>query len=180
MIVISLLNVLNIFMKDRIAQFLISENISSAEFADRIGVQRSSVSHILNERNSPSTSFVQKMLSNYKNVNPRWLLLGEGSMYTSPEIVNQEPSLFSYPKGENLTSDLDVGFKDKAVDDQNVPNDNLLQNKQSESVQIKSKEQGKEKQESGKIIYKTTDIKDIERIILFYKDKTFSEYKPSQ
>ena len=48
-------------MKDRITEFLASEGISPAEFADKIGVQRSSVSHVLNGRNYPSASFIQKM-----------------------------------------------------------------------------------------------------------------------
>ena len=64
-------------MKDRITQFLNETQISSAEFADKIGVQRSSVSHVLNGRNFPSASFIQKMLTAYTHLNPRWLLLGK-------------------------------------------------------------------------------------------------------
>lgn len=67
-------------MKDRILQFLTSEKISPAEFADKIGVQRSSMSHILNGRNYPSASFIQKMLQAYPMVNSRWLMIGEGKM----------------------------------------------------------------------------------------------------
>ena len=67
-------------MKDRIIQFLSAEHISPAEFADKIGVQRSSMSHILNGRNYPSASFLQKMLQVYPLVNPRWLMIGEGQM----------------------------------------------------------------------------------------------------
>jgi len=67
-------------MKDRIVKFLASEHISPAEFADKIGVQRSSMSHILNGRNYPSASFLQKMFQAFPSVNPRWLMIGEGSM----------------------------------------------------------------------------------------------------
>ncbi len=181
-------------MKDRIAQFLVSENISSAEFADRIGVQRSSVSHILNARNAPGTSFLQKMLSVYKNLNPRWLLLGEGEMFNSNEVESQEPSLFSIAQtreqrtengerrmeNEILSSDLEAKIKDSNINDHNVPNDNLLQTRQSESIPNKSKEVAEEKPESGAIIRKVSEIKDIERIIFFYKDKTFRVYSPAQ
>ncbi len=72
-------------MKDRILKFLASEGISPAEFADKIGVQRSSMSHIINGRNYPSASFIQKMLQAYPLVNPRWLMIGEGSMNSIPD-----------------------------------------------------------------------------------------------
>ncbi|MCX6011808.1 MAG: helix-turn-helix transcriptional regulator, partial [Chloroflexi bacterium] len=69
-----------LFMKERILQFLESEKISPAEFADKIGVQRSSMSHILNGRNYPSASFIQKMLQAYPLLDSRWLMIGVGSM----------------------------------------------------------------------------------------------------
>lgn len=67
-------------MKERILKFLESEKISPSEFADKIGVQRSSMSHILNGRNYPSASFIQKMLHAYPDMNSRWLLIGDGQM----------------------------------------------------------------------------------------------------
>jgi transcriptional regulator with XRE-family HTH domain len=75
-------------MKDRITQFLKSEKISPAEFADKINVQRSSVSHVLNGRNYPSASFIQKMLSAYPQLNSRWLLLGEGTILEELRVSN--------------------------------------------------------------------------------------------
>ena len=78
-------------MKDRITLFLKTEGISPAEFADKIGVQRSSVSHVLNGRNYPSASFIQKMLSSYRNLNSRWLLLGEGEIFETKTSSLKEP-----------------------------------------------------------------------------------------
>jgi transcriptional regulator with XRE-family HTH domain len=166
-------------MKDRITQFLVNENISSAEFADKIGVQRSSVSHVLNERNSPSTSFIQKMLSAYKNLNPRWLLLGEGNMFSSQEIINQEPSLFPYTQEDDSTSALNYKSKDETVKNQTFVNNNVLQNQQPDFKSIKSREQIEQK-EVNENVDKTSDFKHVERIILFHKDKTFTEYTPSK
>jgi transcriptional regulator with XRE-family HTH domain len=78
-------------MKERITEFLIKEGISPAEFADKIGVQRSSVSHVLNGRNHPSASFIQKILEHYKTLNPRWLLLGEGTILSSNTPISTDP-----------------------------------------------------------------------------------------
>lgn len=52
------------------------ENASS--FAEKIGVQRSSISHILSGRNKPSLEFVLKILSTYPEVELYWLLNGKG------------------------------------------------------------------------------------------------------
>jgi hypothetical protein len=38
------------------------------------------MSHILNGRNYPSAAFIQKMLQAYPALNPRWLMIGDGTM----------------------------------------------------------------------------------------------------
>lgn len=53
-------------MKERILEFLKTENKSSAKLAEEIGVQPSSISHILSGRNNPSLDFVLKMLEKYQ------------------------------------------------------------------------------------------------------------------
>ncbi len=54
-------------------------SLSASAFADKIGVQRSSVSHILSGRNKPSLDFVMKVVENFEEVNLYWLLNGKGS-----------------------------------------------------------------------------------------------------
>jgi len=73
-------------MKERILQFLKSENKSSAQFAEEIGVQPSGISHILSGRNKPSLDFVTRMLEKYKFLSIEWLLFGKGNMYNQPEM----------------------------------------------------------------------------------------------
>ncbi|GAA4282108.1 helix-turn-helix domain-containing protein [Gaetbulibacter aestuarii] len=51
---------------------------SASSFADSIGVQRSSISHILSGRNKPSLDFVLKILAAYPDVELYWLLNGKG------------------------------------------------------------------------------------------------------
>ncbi|MAU16061.1 MAG: transcriptional regulator [Muricauda sp.] len=52
--------------------------LSVSAFADEIGVQRSSISHLLNGRNKPSLDFVMKLVNTYPEVDLYWLLKGEG------------------------------------------------------------------------------------------------------
>ncbi|MEJ2112601.1 MAG: helix-turn-helix transcriptional regulator [Flavobacteriaceae bacterium] len=63
---------------------------TSSSFAEKIGVQRSSISHILSGRNKPSLDFVLKILSSFPEVEMYWLLNGKG---TFPTISKQESSI---------------------------------------------------------------------------------------
>ncbi|MFH6769221.1 helix-turn-helix transcriptional regulator [Gaetbulibacter aquiaggeris] len=60
---------------------------SAASFAEKIGVQRSSISHILSGRNKPSLDFILKILSSFPEVELYWLLNGKG---TFPSEVNSK------------------------------------------------------------------------------------------
>ncbi|MGS2726107.1 helix-turn-helix domain-containing protein [Psychroserpens sp. BH13MA-6] len=51
---------------------------SASSFAEKIGVQRSSISHILSGRNKPSLDFVLKVLSTFPEVELYWLMNGKG------------------------------------------------------------------------------------------------------
>jgi len=53
--------------------------LTAASFADEIGVQRSSISHILSGRNKPSLEFIQKILAKYPKVSADWLINGNTS-----------------------------------------------------------------------------------------------------
>ena len=63
----------------RIHQIIQEQQLSSASFADIVGVQRSSVSHVLSGRNKPSLDFILKILHAFPEVSPQWLLFGEES-----------------------------------------------------------------------------------------------------
>jgi transcriptional regulator with XRE-family HTH domain len=139
-------------MKDRIIKFLAHENLTATKFADEIGVQRSSVSHILSGRNNPSFEFIQKILSRYKNMSAEWLLQGtgtmfkkaeQGSLFTSPVHMPPQPSLFQQP---------------------------------SEKIKISSPEADKNLQPLP--LPEILPSRKIDKILVFYTDKTFEEYKP--
>ncbi|MGB5237307.1 MAG: helix-turn-helix transcriptional regulator [Flavobacteriaceae bacterium] len=63
----------------RLEQILQYYGLSASAFADSIGVQRSSISHLLSGRNKPSLEFVLKVIRTYPDVNLYWLLNGKGS-----------------------------------------------------------------------------------------------------
>ena len=61
-------------LNNTIKSFIVSKNLSPSKFADEIGVQRSSISHILSGRNKPSLDIVQKIIRRYPEIGTDWLL----------------------------------------------------------------------------------------------------------
>jgi transcriptional regulator with XRE-family HTH domain len=145
-------------MRDRIIKFLELEHISAAKFADDIGVQRSSISHILSGRNNPSFDFIQKILSKYRKLNAEWLIMGTGNIYKT--VV--QGNLF-----ENLENKVEPELK---IDVPNQIIDQIIN-----SDEDKSTEKDLESNNINTLLNTNKDKK-IEKIILLYADKTFSTY----
>jgi len=146
-------------MKERILAFLQNENKSYAQFAEEIGVQPSGISHILSGRNNPSLDFIVKMLLKYPSLSADWLLFGRGSMY---KYVSQ-PTLFdTEPHFEAAEVALPAGEVNVAPVSPDLPEgpDNAPGVKGIELQEVSNA--------SKRLI----------RIMFFYSDKSFSEYRP--
>lgn len=74
----------NMEIKDRIRMIIDSHQLTAGAFADRIGVQRSNVSHVLSGRNKPSFEFVEKVLLAFPKVQAHWLLTGKQAVGNEP------------------------------------------------------------------------------------------------
>ena len=77
-------------MKDRITQIMQKEEMTAAQFAEKIGLSPSSLSHILNGRNNPSLDVVMKIHKACSYVNLPWLIYGEGEMEGQPQSSQSE------------------------------------------------------------------------------------------
>ena len=63
-------------IQDRVKLIIKANNLTSSEFADRIGIKRSNLSHVLNGRNKPGLDFLAKVINTFPNVNASWLITG--------------------------------------------------------------------------------------------------------
>lgn len=127
-------------------------SLTASSFADKIGVQRSSVSHLLSGRNKPSLDFILKIIDIFPEVNLYWILNGKGNFPSSNNEAISNSSNTPTPVNE-IQSDL---F--------------------SNSGEIKDKTKLKIEEENN---YKLpSNSSDIEKIVILYKDGTFSEFKP--
>ncbi|WP_394748719.1 helix-turn-helix domain-containing protein [Spongiimicrobium salis] len=98
----------------RLEEILRYYGFSAATFADKISVQRSSISHLLSGRNKPSLEFVLKVVTNFPEVNLYWLLNGKGS-FPSPESTTvpttQKDTLSPTPTLPKVKTDTDKAIK---------------------------------------------------------------------
>ena len=74
---------------------------SASSFAEKISVQRSSISHILSGRNKPSLEFVLKTLTAFPEVELYWLMNGKGE-FPAQQKTTQEISSPTPP--QNITT----------------------------------------------------------------------------
>ncbi len=146
-------------MKDRILMFLSNENRSSARFAADIGVQPSSVSHILSGRNNPSLDFVMKMLKRYPYLSTEWLLFGTGKMYNQ----QAEPTLFDQEEPYDT------------FDNEITPqNEEIITTTQSDV----SGKRGSLPDDSADSHKPDSKRKSAVKIVIFYNDNTFEQFQP--
>lgn len=93
---------------------------SASSFSDKIGVQRSSISHILSGRNKPSLDFVLKVLTTYPEVEIYWLLNGKGEFPSHPEKVipekKQIPTYPETPQTSQIPLDVPLEISDQSID----------------------------------------------------------------
>ena len=135
-------------MKERLIEFLRTENKSAAQLADEIGVQPSGISHILSGRNKPSLDFVIKMIEKYPYLSIDWLLFGKGGMFRD----QAERDIFSIPSDDQGDNKTIVKPVNKASTDE------ISAKKQS--IELKGEK----------------DDREIEKIVWFYNDGTFRQF----
>lgn len=148
-------------MKDRIKKIIEYENISYSKFADLVGIQRSGVSHLISGRNNPGLEVIQKILEAFDYINTDWLLLNKGTMIKKDKIETQG-SLFS-----ESVNNKEVKESNNTTADNNSNSDN---NSTYDTVKKNLTDSQEDKIQAKKII----------KIVIFYSDKSFSDFSPEK
>jgi transcriptional regulator with XRE-family HTH domain len=78
-------------MKDRIAHIIRAKNLTAAEFALRLGIQPSNISHLLSGRNNPSLDFIKKLKETFPEYNLDWIIFGRGPITVSEPFAPVTP-----------------------------------------------------------------------------------------
>lgn len=127
---------------ERLKVIMTTNRLNAGTFADKIGIQRSNMSHVLTGRNKPSLDFVEKVLLAFPRVNAQWLIFGDVSKQNEPNSI--EAPILSSKRLEANKSESSV-----------------LNDAENPTANIK----------------KDVTNKKIVKVITFYDDFTFDEYK---
>jgi len=196
-------------MTDRISLILRTKNINASQFADEIGVQRSSISHVLSGRNKPSLEFVQRILKRYPEINPDWLLFGKGAMHQESNLfsemdesidVKAEAISRALGRSERGISPLVPKSKQrplKPVQQQEVAEEqDEVEDYTEEEVQAtyakpavsqpaapeapasQARVVTPEQEKREAVMPPLSHAKEIDKIVILYKDRSFKEYSP--
>jgi transcriptional regulator with XRE-family HTH domain len=149
-------------MKERILQLLDLEKISPSKFADLIGVQRSSVSHVISGRNKPSFDFLQKTLKAFPGLKADWLMLGDGPMYG--HMVRNSDLFDVSSTGEELKED-DISAP---IETQSIPDETFIAHNEQDTI---------ETNEDDSVLNNSPKVL---QVMIFYDDDTFTSFKPTQ
>lgn len=137
-------------------------DLSATHLADKLGIQRSTISHLLSGRNNPSIDLLRRIISNFPNINEAWLLSGHGS-----------------PLKQDVKS-----FKDDVMNDSNQDNSNTNVNKESANNDYTSVNETTVNQTTNTNVNDSllgeTNVNnaEIEQILVFYTDGTFKYFRP--
>ena len=156
--------------KERIEKIMLKEEMNSAVFATEIGIQGSTLSHILNGRNNPSLDVLKKILNRFRTVSSDWLILGIGSMYRV-EKQSQTPTLFD-SLDENITKS---GSSEPFTPEKTVPVSSVIQHK-TMPVQEMPVHSSSETPIASFIPQMETSSKSVRKVIIYYTDNTFQEF----
>jgi len=187
-------------MKDRIILLIKAKNLTAAQFAEIIGVQKSSISHIISGRNNASLDFIQKILVSFPDVNMEWLMLGKGPLFRVSEGVSNSlndtplhaPNMLSMPPVD-LFSELNpvntINFNaqneqtngslpiHQSIKQEGMQKEDLFVTKENK---VEITEQLVPDSVSQEVLTrpKTNSTKSIIKIVEFYSDNTYKEYFP--
>ena len=124
--------------------------LTASSFADKINVQRSSLSHLLSGRNKPSLDFIMKIIEVFPEVDLYWILNGKGNF---PKNTDEVPSNFHSPS-HPTESKSEMFISEEPI--HSVRNEEI----------------------NTETSFKSLNSSSIEKIVILYKDGTFSQFKP--
>lgn len=177
-------------MVNKIQEIIRRYQLSPSRFADQLEVPRSTISHILSERNKPSLEFLQKVLERYPEINTDWLIKGEGNIFGEKEDLFSQTEPVTL-KGEKQEQTKKPEKKPPQTVNELFPPENSIKSHESHSDTIHQEyEKEKPSKELDKITenqYNRKDNKEqkqhasskrMVKLVAFYEDNSFEEFFP--
>jgi bacteriophage CI repressor len=171
-------------LNSRVQKIINYSELSSSEFADEIGVQRSNISHVLSGRNKPSLDFLMKIKDRFPEIQWEWLIEGKGAMVFSENEAASTPSSYSLEESKiNDDEPIITGLF-------SIPSQEMDENTKQEEV----KSEISEPIQYNNIVENTPEISEnenileteapskkgnsIKKIVFFYENGKFEVFEP--
>lgn len=160
-------------IKDRIKLIMDKENMIAGTFADSIGVQQSTLSHVINGRNRPSLDVVMKVHQKYTYVNLEWLLYGNG------EMMNEHISSSEGPISSTTTNIYSSGHDLPSLFDQNLKNTDVepVMRENRKGMPLETPVLDTKPSVIQEIKYIEKSPRKITEIRIFFDDNTYETFK---
>lgn len=139
-------------------------SLNASSFADKIGVQRSSLSHLLSGRNKPSLDFILKILEVFPDIDLYWILNGKGTFPKNSEPEIKIENSFEDVAKQNIPTPLNTEIIPENLFSE-IKNPNPIPAMETKKI---------ENQNS----VKESNSDAIDKIVVFYKNGTFRSYVP--
>jgi plasmid maintenance system antidote protein VapI len=180
-----------------------AEGLTNSKFASILGIQRSNITHIIDGRNKPSITFIEKLINKFPHVNIEWLITGIGEMYKQNEISEPKngqktnrkkvvpPTLFpeiAIPQTENQSKsnqavsqnvEQEINEVAKVTKPQSIITETTAKEIRTTETEVKP-ETKKEipSPQNTEDNENTESEQEIECVLIFRSNKTFKYYKP--
>lgn len=180
---------------DRIKELIEHLQLSNKSFAESIDIAPAIISHVLSGRNNPSLHLIQQITNVYTNVNLTYLLNGDGSLLIDESDKQGVRAESSKSKVGQQSSPLPPGARyvsppsgapvspkhDNASGHTSIPKETPKQENRPPAdpkPELTDNERSdKQENDSFTNVYQASG-KRIERIVVFYTDRSFREYLP--
>lgn len=143
---------------NRLTQLFEHFEQTASSFSDTIGVQRSSLSHLLSGRNKPSLDLIMKIHESFPEVNLYWLLKGE-----EPFLCDEEVKNITEKKQKETTEIPELKKTEFAQCNQSILTTEKIKEREILQPNITS-----------------DHTNTIEQIVVFYKNGTFKNFTPTR
>lgn len=182
--------------RDRIEAVIHLTGLKQYEFANKIGVSNGAISHITSptgRKAEMTENIAYRIVQSFPNLNISfdWLMNGSGSMFNP--APQQQPTLFDAPSSPVVESNEEI--TNLATDQVNSQKSSLVnaatakavdQHQSSEPVKSDITQRAVDPQpidsrvEASSCVDEITPKRELERIVMFYSDGTFVEYRPQK
>ncbi len=171
-------------MREKLLNLMKEENLTSSRLAELLGIQPSGISHILKGRNNPSLDFIQKILRRFPQVNPDWLILGEGEMYRPQRETSSGQQGSRQENGGELATSIKVSAASgssglfAAATKSTEEESNHAQSEKSKNI-VSGADSTTQSAAAIASTFGGSARSKVRRVIVLFEDRTFESYEVS-